>query len=171
MCLVQHKVVLWVITARLCSVESLQVELCLHWTPDCILLKPLPPHIANSSSKTENRLSSPKTKWGFSLFSTIKQKKVESAGLTRNVVQQFLLRSLLGLTALDIWASFVMWYQFPIGPECVSEYINVVNNHLLTEDPVYGVSDLPMEEYNERSQREFEDFIWKHGPQMKFCKF
>lgn len=80
---------------------------------------------------------------------------------TRDVVQQFLLCSLLGLTAFHIWASFVMGCQFPVGPERVSENINVVNHHLLAEDPVYCVSDLPIEEKRETRQRVLHNYIEK----------
>jgi hypothetical protein len=33
--------------------------------------------------------------------------------------------------------------QFSVGPECVAENVDVANNHLLTEDPVDSVSNLP----------------------------
>lgn len=67
------------------------------------------------------------------------------SGCTWDVVEQLLLGSVLGLAALRVSADFVVRRQLPIGPECVPEYVDVAHQHLLTEDPVYRVPDLPEE--------------------------
>ena len=64
-------------------------------------------------------------------------------GVTWDIIQQLLLGSLLGLAAFRVGASLGVGRQLPVGPEGVPENVDVVHKHLLTEDPVHCVSDLP----------------------------
>lgn len=64
----------WVITALLCSVESLQVQLFTLDPSDCISLNPLPHHTCNSRSKPDDSASFHYKNSGY-FFSALKSKR------------------------------------------------------------------------------------------------
>lgn len=66
----------------------------------------------------------------------------QNLGLTWNVLKQLLLCSLFCFLTL-FFASDCGWRrQFPMWPKSIPENVDVVNQHLLTENPVHGVPDL-----------------------------
>lgn len=63
-------------------------------------------------------------------------------GLTWNVFEQFLLGSLFCFLTLFFASDCGRWCQSPIRPKSIPENTDVVNQHLLTENPVHCVPDL-----------------------------
>ena len=59
-----------------------------------------------------------------------------------NVFEQLLPGSLFCFLALFFASDCGRWCQFPIGPKSIPEKADVVNQHLLTENPIHCVPDL-----------------------------
>ena len=66
----------------------------------------------------------------------------QKASLTWNVFEQLLPGSLFCFLALFFASDCGRWCQFPIRPKSIPEKADVVNQHLLTENPIHCVPDL-----------------------------